>query len=263
MPVRFAAILGTVLVCCSAAFDAKDSGTVPATSPATQPAPSFTLGSIIEIRIGGPLKSPSHDSALLIVLKYTSAEEFHTVESVNVEQAVDDTGAELKLAVLPPLPFSFARVPANGGVHLPYLTAPARRASRITNLTGRVRFTVGGEKHTATWPHVKSFLDKHVYINFNGHTLEFMPKLIPRAQPKALSVIVYHPKSELEAALTAGDGTVISTRPLAPMPFGIPNSFAALPLPKPLDDTMTLQFTGWTDQKTVDVPFELKDVPLP
>jgi hypothetical protein len=147
------------------------------------------------------------------------------------------------------------------------LQAPPRKATRIKSLKGDVQVQAGGEKKTITLTNIASQYGKQV----QDPALKDAGVTITVVDPKAgqtfasSDAITLQVKGNVDVITGAEITNAASER----ISFG---SFSSgfndektigYDLTQPLDEKVTMKLNLLVNQKTVKVPFELKDVELP
>jgi len=142
------------------------------------------------------------------------------------------------------------------------LSLPARKATAIKSLKGEFEVLAGGEEKTVTLTKLKSMQGKPLddptlkAAGINGTVAK------PQGGDPALAIDYKGSTDAIkEVEILDASGASVSSGRFS-SGFGDTQNVNYL-LSKPLDDTMTMKMHLIVGQKTVKVPFELKDVKLP
>ena len=142
------------------------------------------------------------------------------------------------------------------------LSLPARKATAIKSLKGEFEVLAGGEEKTVTLTKLKSMQGKPLddptlkAAGINGTVTK------PQGGDPALAIDYKGSTDAIkEVEIVDASGSSVSNGRFS-SGFGDTQNVNYL-LSKPLDDTMTMKMHLIVGQKTVKVPFELKDVKLP
>lgn len=195
---------------------------------------------------------------------------------VKVDKAVDDIGTDLTKAsgdrpssmmmesmqdVPEPMQGGFGGEKPKEGiafdVDLPAL--PPRKASRIDLVKGSLSVVVGGEKKVVKVASLKANLGKPVEspdLKAVGVTFT-----LGKTDSNGLQATLVGDPSKLAAVKIVDGGNSLSN---GSMTSNNGNTHEVTYfLESPLTDTTELQIEVWPGQKTLQVPFELKDIKLP
>ena len=142
------------------------------------------------------------------------------------------------------------------------LALPARKASAIKSLKGEFEVMAGGEEKVVTLTKLKSMQGKPLAdpvlkaAGINGKVTK------PSGDDPALTVDYTGGTDAIkDVEILDAAGNSVSNGRFSSGFGGTQN--VSYQLSKPLDDTMTMKMHLIVGQKTVKVPFELKDVKLP
>lgn len=176
---------------------------------------------------------------------------------VQIEIARDDTGRTLA-----PIPGSRERMPIGVGVHpgpldfTATLEPPARKAKKLAQLKGHVWIRGGGRWASLEFPKLKSVLGQ--------------PLQDPALKSAGLEVTIdVAEPGQNNQLLVRCSGNIAALRS-----FDIQGSYLQIPqigadgrmmlgLPRAVDNNMALALEVAVNQSVVDVPFDLRDIPLP
>lgn len=240
-----------------------------------------------------PDAEPPGVLTLTVWLHGEGAKEATHFGRVRIREAVDDTGASLKRDAghpdwraadlfaagggdeFLPLQPAFFR-PDEGGADPPpavdlHLALPRRGARAIARLKGQFQVRAGGERKEVSVRHLPALVGRPI----DDPALAAAGLVVTVADPKSLRREVGPmPEGTALPLEITGDPTAIqAVRVLDAR--GEEVSQGSLPeraegkrvevvmLGRPLDDTMTLKLDPLVGQKTVTVPVELEDIPLP
>lgn len=269
--------------------------------PATQPAPASVrvrIGRIEESRFDNVLMhNASMDNGINVYLQLAGLADFKTASAFghwHIDQAIDDRGTDLdpmkekdaseqgstardeaeKLASIDDSD-SADFIPGKDGFcpePLPlHLARSARDATVIHRLAGHFDLTLGGTNHTARFSNPTHLVGQTladsdmkrvgVWIAF-----DFPDPSDGKPNP---AMLTFHFHGDpalihddmLDVVDSDGKSVVTSSD------YSGPTSESEHPhtyvLNRPLDDAMTITIHVRLDQRTIRIPFDLKDVPLP
>ena len=187
---------------------------------------------------------------------------------LHVDDAVDDLGADLKLATqyaedpwiaTRPIPCRPRRMDSCA-VSLNFQPSH-RQATRIARLRGQFVLQTGGDMIVVRIPRLGSAVGKPV----NDPALA-AARLTLQIEHTPLSPYRSTLRLALKGELCGFDDVrVLSSdgKPIATPAPGATATTKTINLEQPLDNRLTLNVTLFANQKTITVPFEVHDIPLP
>ncbi len=143
------------------------------------------------------------------------------------------------------------------------LEVPARNATKIARLKGSFQVKAGGQEKVVSVPKVKALLGQSLKDPALA-AAKLQIKLAKAGEPggePTLTMEVTGPIAAIQNAdVLDAKGAKVNN---GYSKSGGETTTYALTLERPLDDTMTLKLSLIVGQKIVDVPLDLKDIPLP